>query len=162
MLGVGLEEAPEWLRPLLEAGRDAAYVDTWYLRALLDDYDDYHAVVDAHWEVTTANFYTSPLVVAEAVRHLAKHGGGVSHQWRWDRVNRTKTMIVDDRVILICAVPTQVFEHALVELVDMQQSLPKLDLCDSLSMVILNALQHRRVLGSDDHFRVVGAALEPA
>jgi predicted nucleic acid-binding protein len=160
-LGVTRDETPDWLVGLVDAGRDAAYVDTWYLRALLDDYDDHHAVVAAHWEATTANFYTSPLVIAEAVRQVAKHGEGVTQQWRWERVTQTKVMIVDDRSILICAPPEEALKLAFVELVEMQQSLPRLDLCDSLSMVILNALQHRRVLGSDDHFRYVGAALEP-
>jgi predicted nucleic acid-binding protein len=160
-LGVRRDEAPEWLWPLIDAGRDAAYVDTGYLRALVDDGDGHHAVVADHWRSTKAIFYTSPLVVAEAVRQVAKHGG-VNQQWRWDRVNDTKVLFVDDRMILVCAPPDEVVRLALVELVNMQQILVRLDLCDSLSMVILNVLRHRRVLGFDDHFRSVGAALEPS
>jgi predicted nucleic acid-binding protein len=160
-LGLARDRAPSWLVPLLEAGRDAAYVDTWYLRALLDEYDDYHGIVAEHWRQTTANFYTSPLVAAEAVRQVAKHGGGVTPHWRWGRVAYAKTIFVDDRLILVCAPPKEVFDHAFAELVDMQQGLPRLDLCDALSIVILNAAQHRRVLSSDDHFRSVGAQLEP-
>lgn len=160
-LGVERDEAPDWLLPLLEEGRDAAYVDTGYLRALLDDHDDHHAVVTAHWDVTTANFYTSPLVIAEAVRQVAKHGDGVTQEWRWDKVAQTKSIVVDNRLIFVCAPPDEIVQRAFIELVEMQRLLMRLDLCDSLSMVILNVLRHRRVLGFDDHFRSVGAALEP-
>lgn len=160
-IGVRREQAPGWLQPLIDAGRDAAFVDTGYLRALIDEGDAHHSVVSAHWRSTKAIFYTSPLVIAEAIRQLAKHGG-VDQQWRWDKVSQTKALFIDDRMILVCAPPDEVVRLALVELVNMQRILLRLDLCDSLSMVILDAVQHRRVLGFDDHFRSVGAALEPA
>jgi predicted nucleic acid-binding protein len=160
-LGVRRDQAPEWLQPLIDAGRDAAYIDTGYLRGLVDERDERHLIVTDHWRSTKAVFYTSPLVVAEAVRQVAKHGG-VDQEWRWEKIDQTKTLFIDDRMILVCAPPDEVVRTALVELVNMQRILVRLDLCDSLSMVILDAVQHRRVLGFDDHFRAVGAALEPA
>lgn len=136
-------------------------IDTGYLRALIDDSDDLHPTVAEHWRLTRAIFYTTPLVVAEAVRQVAKHGGA-DQQWRWARVDETKVLVSDDRVILVCAPTEEVVRSAMTQLAAMQRELVRLDLCDCLSMVILDTLKHRRVLGFDNHFRSVGAALEPS
>jgi predicted nucleic acid-binding protein len=144
----------------LEAGRDAAYVDTGYLRALLDPREELHPAVEDHWRVTNAVFYTSSLVAAEIVRQLAK-ASYVDQPWRWNKVASVKTMVVDAREILVCCPPTEVIHDALTALDEMQRALVRLDLCDSVSMVILDRLRHRRVCGFDEHFASIGALLEP-
>jgi predicted nucleic acid-binding protein len=149
-----------WLRPVIEAGRDAAFVDTSYIRALLDDRDDRHAAVDAFHNGLSASLYTSALVVAEAARQFAK-AERVGQDWRWQRVEQLTAILATEEQMVICAPPETVIRDALAVLNDMQRVLLRLDLCDLVSMLALEALNHRRVLGFDDHFRAVGASLEP-
>lgn len=160
LLGVERPCAPRWAIPIIDAGRDAAYVDTGYLKALFDDADQYHTVARAHWQTTKAVLYTSSLVLGEVYRQFAKTGRR-DQTWRWTCVRTVTQFVMVDRRILVCCPPHDVLERAIKELGEMQESLVRLDLCDSLSMVILDTMRHRRVLSFDDHFRSVGASLEP-
>lgn len=160
VVGVADSDAPEWGRHVLAEGRNAAFMDTSYLRALLDPADAKHEVAELSFKTLDASLYTSALVVAEAVRHFAK-AKQVGQQWRWDRTRELKSLVIEQRRILVCSPPESVVRDALVELVQMQEAIIRLDLCDCLSMMLLDRLEHRRVLGFDDHFRAVGAQLEP-
>jgi predicted nucleic acid-binding protein len=159
-VGVELAQAPEWTKHVIDAGRDAAFVDTGYLRALLDDSDESHDVVRDHWQSARAVFYTSSLVLSETVRWVAKTGTR-DQFWSRNTVTQAKALVVDDQLLLVCAPPRDIVHTAMNELVEMQENLPRLDLCDTLSMVILKLLEHRRVLSFDNHFRAIGATLEP-
>jgi predicted nucleic acid-binding protein len=156
VLEVSTEQVPPWLRPVIDAGRDAAFVDTSYLRALLDERDDRHGAVTAFHGGLSASLYTSALVVAEAARQFAK-AKAVNQQWRWERVETLARILAVEQHMVICAPPDAAVRDALLALSDNQRLLGRLDLCDSLSMLVLDALRHRRVLGFDDHFRAIGA-----
>lgn len=145
---------------MVDAGRNAAFVDTGYIRALLDERDERHATVRRFHEGLSASLYTSALVVAEAVRQFAK-ADQVSQDWRWARVESLTAIFARDYGITVCAPPDNVIGAALDELTEMQRFLVRLDLCDLVSMLVLDLLSHRRVLGFDDHFRSIGASLEP-
>jgi predicted nucleic acid-binding protein len=160
VLDVEAARVAPWLRPVLEAGRDAAFVDTGYLRALLDERDDRHGAVGAFHMGLSASLYTSSLVVTEAARQFAK-ASNVSQAWCWGRVEQLADVLSYERGITICSPPTEVIHDALGRLKPMQRVLGGLDLCDLVSMLVLDGLSHRRVLGFDNHFRAVGAALEP-
>lgn len=131
-----------------------------YIRALLDDRDDRHAAVARYHTGLRASLYTSALVVAEAARQFAK-ADQVPQDWRWTHVTDLASIISTSRRITVCAPPDEEIVEALAELTEMQKMLVRLDLCDLVSMRVLDALSHRRVLGFDDHFRSVGASLEP-
>jgi predicted nucleic acid-binding protein len=163
-VGVATADAPAWSTHVLQAGRDAAFVDTGYLVALLNPHDQQHRVAREHWETTKAIFYTSSLVVSEIVRQMAKaNGPTIDQNWRWDKVSAVNAMFVADRRVTLCSPPRALVLEALTELIAMQRELEsRLDLCDSVSMMILDQLRHRRVCGFDNHFRAVGASLEPA
>ena len=160
VLDVRASDVPAWLLPVVEGGRDAAFVDTGYIRALLDERDARHGVVRQFHEGLSASLYTSALVVAEAARQLAK-AGRVDQAWRWDRVDALASIFVHQRRITICAPPDDVVAAGLRRLSEMQRVITGLDLCDLMSMVVLDMLNHRRVLGFDNHFRTIGASLEP-
>lgn len=160
VLQVSANEVAPWLRPVIEAGRDAAFVDTSYIHALLDERDDRHAEVRRFHDGLSASLYTSALVVAESARQFAK-GKSVEQSWRWQRVEELSALLSADQRMTICAPPEPVVRDALATLQEMQRIVGRLDLCDSLSMVVLNSLRHRRVLSFDDHFRSIGASLEP-
>jgi len=68
VLDVAAADVEPWLQPVVEAGRDAAFVDTGYIHALLNDRDQRHGEVRNFHEGLSARLYTSALVVAEAAR----------------------------------------------------------------------------------------------
>jgi predicted nucleic acid-binding protein len=161
LIGVPRAEVPDWALAVLEQGRrDAAYVDTGYLRALVDPRDSHHAVVREHWRVNKTVAYTSSLVASEATRQLAK-AKGVDQHWRWDKVESVKRLMIDDRSVIVCSPPRDVVLQAMAVLVELQRSLIRLGLCDCVTLLMLDVLRHRRVLGFDDHLNAVGASLEP-
>lgn len=160
-LGISWDEAPEWAGRLVELNRrDAAFVDTGYIRALLDTEDGNHVAAKQHWSQTKVLPYTSELVAAEAVRQLAKKKR-VDQGWRWQRVEEIKSIVVDDERIVVCSPPREVIDDAFRNLLAWHRALHRLDLCDALTMVVLDAMRHRRVFGFDAHLRSMGAALEP-
>jgi len=160
VLAVSPVDVPPWLRPVVEAGRDAAFVDTGYIRALLDERDDRNAPVRAFHEGLSASLYTSALVVAEAARQFAK-ADRVGQDWRWERIDALADLLATEQQMVICAPPEDVVHKALATLRTMQRILLRLDLSNLVSLLVLEALRHRRVLGFDNHFRAVGASLEP-
>ena len=161
VLDVVPADVAPWLRPVVHAGRDAAFVDTGYIHALLNDRDPLHGTVRSFHEGLSARLYTSALVVAEAARQLAK-AKGATQDWRWNRVEALAGLFLDERRMVICAPPPDVIQDALKELCAMQRDVGgALDLVDLVSFLALDGLGHRRVLGFDNHFRAVGAALEP-
>lgn len=160
VLDVAPTDVAPWLRPVVDAGRDAAFVDTGYIRALLDDRDERHAGVREFHEGLSANLYTSALVVAEAARQFAK-AERADQQWRWERTSELAMILAVEQRMVICAPPEPVVRESFLLLREMQHTLVRLDLCDSLSLIVLDTLNHRRVLGFDNHFRAVGASLEP-
>lgn len=161
MLGVSSNDVAPWLRPVVDAGRDAAFVDTGYIRALLDERDDRNPLVRDFHEGLSASLYTSVLVVAEAARQFAK-ARGATQDWRWARVDELVAMLVTEHRMIICAPPKELVERGLASLRDMQRTLVRLDLADLVSVLVLDELRHRRVLGFDDHLRAMGASLDPS
>jgi predicted nucleic acid-binding protein len=162
VIGTVATSAPPWLARIVRAGKDAAYVDTGYLRALVDNHDASHSSIIAHFASSKAILYTSPLVVAEAARHLAKSKRiAVTQQWRWDRIHHVHDLVIANKRILVCAPEYSVVEEAVTALDASQRSVRGLDLCDALSIVILNHAQHRRVFGFDRDLTAFGAQLEP-
>lgn len=160
-LGVGFAQAPSWATALVDLGRrDAAFVDTGFLVALLHSNDGLHELANEHWENNTFLTYTTPLVIAEVVRQLAK-ARAVPQPWRLERVSNVRRMIVDRKEIVVCDTPRELINAALRELDEMQKTIDRLDLCDCLSMMVLDSLMHRRVFGFDSDFQIVGATLEP-
>jgi predicted nucleic acid-binding protein len=159
---VGVEKPwPLWAEPLDQANRrDAAFVDTSYLAALLNPEDERHGVVTRHARSTRVLRYTTSFVVCETVRQIVK-GGYARLNVRQARVSECKRVTLDDGDILICSPSREMVAAGYSALQEMQMTFTKLDLCDAISFVTLDALRHRRVLGFDHHFRSAGAQLEP-
>lgn len=153
------ESFPEWLQPVY-GRRDAAYVDTGFLRALLVPDDQYHELAALHWSSSKLFAYTSPLVVAEVARQFSKSQEARDRVLQ--RAQEISRLCIADKEIAICAPPQDVVERALSVWVEHQLIVDRLDLCDALSFVILDTLKHRRVLGFDHHFNTIGASLEPS
>jgi predicted nucleic acid-binding protein len=160
-IGIPFDQAPLWADAIVGVGRrDAALVDTGYLRALLDPSDGYHEIASEHWNSSSLAPYTTPLVLGETVRQMAKYGGA-SQPWRIERVSEVRRIVVDRAEIIICGTTKELIHQALRAVDEMQHIIDKLDFCDCLSMTVLDALQHRRVLGFDSDFSTIGASLEP-
>jgi predicted nucleic acid-binding protein len=160
-LGLAFADAPSWASPVIDFGRrDAAFVDTGFIVALLRPADGLHELAKAHWENNSSLAYTTPLVAAEVVRQLAK-SSSVTQPWRVERVSEVRRMIVDRNEIIVCETTRGLVHAALRELDEMQRTIDRLDLCDCLSMIVLDSLRHRRVFGFDSDFQIVGATLEP-
>jgi predicted nucleic acid-binding protein len=160
-IGIAFADAPVWAADIVDIGRrDAAFVDTGFLVALLNQRDNLHDRAAAHWRQATVLPYTTPLVVGETVRQLAK-AKGVPQPWRVARVAEMRQMVVDQTRIVVCGTNRDLLHAAMRELDEMQHTIERLDLCDCLSMMVLDRLRHRRVFGFDSDFDVVGASLEP-
>ena len=160
-LKIGTGNPGDWFKPVLDRGRGAAFVDTGFIRALIDERDKYHTRAIRHFEqALDTNYYTTSLVLAEAIRQVAKTDRinySMRAQW-FDSC--TKMMITTSRVY-VCVPSREVLMEAYSELAVMRQSIPDLDLCDALSMSVLNHAEHKRVFGFDGHFSTFGASLEP-
>lgn len=159
-IGRSVESAEEWFEPVLSRGRGAIFVDTGFLRALFDDGDQYAPLARPLFEKTSANFYTTDLVLAEVVRQIAK-SKGIDHTIRERWFHSCTDLLVDSRAILVCVPPEDVLLKAYGELRVARNSDPRLDLCDLLSITVLDYAQHRRVFGFDRHYSLFGARLEP-
>jgi predicted nucleic acid-binding protein len=159
-LTIGTTSGEPWMQPVLDRGRGAAFVDTGFIRALMDGNDRYHARAESHFKRATVNCYTTSLVLAEAIRQVAK-SDGLNYRMRTQWFDFCKSALIDTERIYVCVPPRIVLMEAFRELESMRPSLPDLDLCDTLSIAVLNHASHKRVFGFDSHFTTFGAQLEP-
>jgi predicted nucleic acid-binding protein len=159
-IGRPASDVADWFRPVLDRGRGAAFIDTGFLKGLFFDSDQYTATARAHFEAASGNFYTTNLVLAEAVRQIAKDkiADYPTKSFMFDKC--TDLMIGSGRVF-VCVPPRELVLSAYQELSEARPSQPGLDLCDCLSVIVLEHAQHRRVFGFDSHFSIFGAQLEP-
>lgn len=155
-------EVDSWFRPVFENGRGAAFVDTGFLKAVIDDNDSLSAVARRHYgeSAVDTNFYTTSFVLAETVRQIAKQKGiDYPTQQRW--FEQCSELLIDRAQVFVCHPPRDLLMKAYEELRESRQTAPTLDLSDALSIVVLDYARHRRVFGFDSHFSVFGAQLEP-
>lgn len=164
--GLGIDraygEVAEWFRPVLDRGRGAAFVDTGFLKALISDDDSYAPSAQRHYKESAlgTNFYTTSLVLAEAVRQVAKQKG-IDYPTQQRQFEQCSEILVDRAYVFVCHPPRDILMKAYEELRETRQTAPTLDLSDALSVAVLDYARHRRVFGFDRHFRVFGAQLEP-
>ena len=159
-IGRSVARAAAWFAPVLSRGRGAVFVDTGFLRALFDGADQYASLARTLFDETSANFYTTDLVLAEVVRQIAIKDG-IDHPTRERWFNSCTDLLVDSGTILVCVPPADVLFKAYDELRVARNTDPRLDLCDLLSVTVLDYAQHRRVFGFDRHYGIFGAQLEP-
>lgn len=159
-IGIAEKEADEWFHPILDRGRGGAFIDTGFLRGLLFDNDPYAITAKNYFASASGNFYTTNLVLAETVRQISK-AKGTDVPTKTMMFGRCTQLLIDSTTIYVCAPPRNLVLSAYRELKEIRQSIPTLDLCDLLSIKVLEHAQHRRVFGFDTHFTVYGAQLEP-
>src|SRR5438445_2552717 len=159
-IGRAASEVAEWFRPVLDRGRGAAFIDTGFLKGLFFDRDQYAATARAHFAVASGNFYTTNLVLAEAVRQITKDKLS-DYPTKNLMFDRCTELMIDSGSVFVCAPPRDLVLGAYQELSDARLVQPSLDLCDCLSIIVLEHAQHRRVFGFDAHFSTFGALLEP-
>jgi predicted nucleic acid-binding protein len=160
-IGRAAVETAEWFQPVLDRGRGAAFIDTGFLKGLFFDRDNYSAPARTHFAgARGVNFYTTNLVLAEAVRQIVKDGG-TNYATRTLMFDKCTELLIDSQRIFVCAPPREIVLQAYEELREARLIQPTLDLCDILSIVVLEHAQHRRVFGFDSHFSSFGAQLEP-
>lgn len=152
--------AADWFGPILARGRGAAFVDTGFITALIFKDDQYSRDAQRAFRVSRANFYTTNLVLAEVVRQITK-AGNLNASLKNQHFAQCSRILVDSEDILVCAPPRDIVITAYSALRESRTIHPSLDLCDLLSLVVLDYAHHRRVLGFDTHFRSFGAQLEP-
>jgi len=165
-LGRTLEGAAEWFRPVLDRGRGAALIDTGFLRAMIDENDQYAFDARKYYDdsAPSTHFYTTSLVLAETVRQIAKgkpRGGHVDYAMRQRWFDQCSEILIDRTYVFVCHPPRELLISAYQELRATRQIMPSLDLCDALSVSVLDYAQHRRVFGFDGHFNTFGAQVEP-
>jgi predicted nucleic acid-binding protein len=156
------EGVQDWFRPVLDRGRGAAFVDTGFLKAIINDKDPLAPPAKRHYEESVAgtNFYTTSLVLAEAVRQVAKQKG-IDFPTQQRQFERCSELLIDRAHVFVCHPPREVLMSAYEALRETRQTEPTLDLSDALSIAVLDYARHRRVFGFDGHFRTFGAQLEP-
>lgn len=159
-IGRPAKEVADWFRPVLDRGRGAAFVDTGFLKALIFEGDQYATPARSLFNRASGNFYTTSLVLAEVVRQITKDTGA-SHPTKTLMFSKCTELMIDTGTIFVCVPPRDVVLGAYQELRDARVFLPSLDLCDLLSITVLEHAQHRRVFGFDSHFSSFGASLEP-
>lgn len=165
-IGRDYEGSAEWFRPVLDRGRGAALVDTGFLRAIIDDNDQYSPSAKRHYResLSSTNFYTTSLILAETVRQIVKgksRGRRLDHDTKQRWFSQCSEILVDRELIFVCYPPRELLIKAYQELRETRQILQSLDLCDALSISVLDYAEHRRVFGFDTHFGTFGAQLEP-
>jgi predicted nucleic acid-binding protein len=161
VIGRSFETVAEWFEPVLQRGRQAAFVDTGFLRALIVDDDQFATEARPHFQAAQqTRFYTTNLVLAETVRQLAKDSAS-DYPTKSRRFGTCTELVIGAAPIWVCAPPRDVVLAAYTELLSLRIVVPDLDLTDCLSLAVLKYAEHRRVFGFDSHFRVFGAALEP-
>lgn len=149
-----------WFQPVVHRGRDAAFLDTGFLRALVDPTDSHHGIAQMHFSESSGNFYTTNLVLAELVRQIVKHRQA-DYVTRQNMYQQCYDLLGAGNIVCVCSPPKAVLEDAYSQLGSLRPTNSSLDLCDALSMVVLNYACHNRILGFDSHFRIVGGRLEP-
>lgn len=159
-IGRAASDVEEWFRPVLDRGRGAAFIDTGFLKGLFFDRDQYSATARAHFAAASGNFYTTNLVLAETVRQIAKDSG-VDYPTKSFMFDKCTELMIDSGTVFVCVPPRDILLDAYQELSNARSDQPSLDLCDCLSIMVLEHAQHRRVFGFDSHFTVFGALLEP-
>ena len=154
------EEVEEWFRPVLDKGRGAAFVDTGFIRALVDTKDQYHTSAKRVFEsISNTNIYTTSLVLAEIMRQVAKGDADRYRKSQW--FGKCEEYIYEKRSIFVCYPPEEAYDVAFALLKEGRQVEPKLDLCDAMTICVLDHAKHKRVLGFDRHLGSFGAQLEP-
>jgi predicted nucleic acid-binding protein len=158
-IGKEIAEIDDWFKPVFDRGRGASFIDTGFLRALLYEKDQYSAIAKNHFKGAVANFYTTNLVLAEIVRQIAKSND--SFIVKKNTFDNCHSLLIESNAIYVCAPPREIILKAVRELKQSQEIDSKLDLCDILSITVLDYANHKRVFGFDSHFSVFGAQLEP-
>jgi predicted nucleic acid-binding protein len=153
-------QVDDWFKPVLNRGRDAVFLDTGFLAALVDHTDQFSNTARLHFANAKANFYTTNLALAETVRQIAK-AGGVDWVTKTRRFGRCDELLIDTERIFVCAPPREVILEAYSELKEARTWSQSLDLCDILSITVLNYAHHRRIFSFDNDFKQFGAMLEP-
>lgn len=160
---IGCQEpnVPEWLRPVIFRGRGAAFVDTGFLKALIDQRDQYHDIAKAHLDASVVtNFYSTSLVLNEVVRQIAKEKG-IDYPTRNAWFGKCTELFFDHDSIYVCQPPRDIIIETYDQLSIDRDVLPDLDLCDALSINVLKYAKHNRVFGFDSHLTIFGASIEP-
>ena len=156
------EEVEDWFRPVFERGRAAVFVDTGFLRALIFQGDQYSYVAEEQFEgAVHTNAYTTTLVLAELVRQLAKDKK--SREFERDSMfEKFSDLVFESGRFVVCSPPVALARQAYEELLCPGRRIVGLDLCDAVSMKVLEYARHRRVFGFDRrHFQEAGALVEP-
>jgi predicted nucleic acid-binding protein len=160
-IGRAAVEIADWFRPVFDRGRGAAFIDTGFFKGLFFDRDHYATIARNHFRGASGiNFYTTNLVLAEIVRQITKDGGA-NQMIRNMMFDNCTDLLIDSHRVFVCAPPQEVMLAAYEELREARAAQPRLDLCDALSIIVLEHAQHRRVFGFDNHFSNFGAQLEP-
>jgi predicted nucleic acid-binding protein len=159
-IALPLQDVDDWFQPVFNRGRDAVFVDTGFLKGLVDDTDQFSNIARLHFASAKANFYTTNLVLAETVRHIAKTKG-VDWATKSRRFGRCEELLIDNDRVFVCAPPRELIIQAYDELKEARAWSQSLDLCDILSVTVLNYAHHGRVFSFDNDFRQFGARLEP-
>ena len=159
-IGLPYLQVDDWFKPVFDRGRDAVFVDTGFLKALVDHTDTRSSTARLHFANAKANFYTTNLVLAETVRQIAKTKGA---DWvtKTRRFGRCEELLIDSDQIFVCAPPRELILQAYAELKEARQWSQSLDLCDVLSVTVLDYARHGRVFAFDNEFKQFGAKLEP-
>jgi hypothetical protein len=76
-------------------------------------------------------------------------------------LDRCTELVVGGGRIVICNPPREFVLQCYQSLLEARLIDSKIDLCDILSMTVLDYARHKRVFGFDRHFSSHGATLEP-
>jgi predicted nucleic acid-binding protein len=154
-----LDDADEWFRPVIDNGRGAAFVDTSFLIALISADDQFHDAAERLFDNSTARYYTTAMVVAEAVRQIVKG----ANRAREGLLERCTEFVLRNALVVVCSPPREFVLQSYREFIEIRGSIDvKLDFGDYISMAVLDYARHRRVFGFDRrHFTALGALLEP-
>lgn len=155
------EDCEDWFRPVISRGRGAAFIDTGFLRGLLDDTDQYHDISKIHFDdISGTSLYTTSFVLLEVTRQIAKHKNASNSKIQ-NMLNSIATLTINDQEILICVPSRRIIDLSMTRLCSLRRQIDKLDLCDVASISVLEYARHARVLGYDQHLSYFGAQLEP-
>lgn len=155
-------DSEDWFQPVINRGRGAAFIDTGFLRGLLDETDQYHTISKLHFdEIKGTSLYTTSFVLLEVTRQISKNKQ-ISRDKSREMLDYAANLMVEDQVILVCVPSRRIIDLSLNRLCELRRTVNKLDLCDVTSITVLEYAQHARVLGYDQHLSYFGAQLEPS